>query len=57
MVIKVFIMLSYQVKRSRPTSSINKSDVEGDEWNWRENENIVNIKQSNETAGIKCSVL
>jgi len=31
-------------KRARPISSSDDSDVAEDEWNWREKENIVNIK-------------
>ncbi|XP_015436675.1 PREDICTED: piggyBac transposable element-derived protein 4-like [Dufourea novaeangliae] len=42
-------------KRARPISSSEDSDTE-DEWNWKEEENIVNIKQFTATSGINCLV-
>lgn len=44
-------------KRARSMSSSDDSDVAEDEWNWREKENIVNIKQFTETSGINPLVL
>lgn len=43
-------------KRAGPISSSEDSDAE-DEWNWKEEENIVNIKQFTATSGINCLVL
>ncbi|CAK9820042.1 PiggyBac transposable element-derived protein 4 [Anthophora quadrimaculata] len=44
-------------KRVRPISSSDDSDVADDEWNWTEDENIVNIKEFTETPGINPLVL
>jgi len=43
-------------KRARPISSSEDSEEE-EEWNWKERENIVDIKQFTATAGINCLVL
>ena len=44
-------------KHARPISSSDDSDITDDEWNWKEKQNIVNIKQFTETPSINPLVL